>query len=317
MIEVKNVTKRYGAYKALNDVSFSVNEGEILGFLGVNGAGKSTTMNIITGCICANCGKVLVDGKDMFEQPIQAKKNIGYLPEIPPLYDDMTVKEYLYFIYDLKRCKLPKISHMKDIYSLVDINDVCDKLIRNLSKGYRQRVGFAQALVGDPKILILDEPTVGLDPKQIIQTRDLIKKLGKRHTVILSSHILSEVQAVCDRIVIIDHGRIIADDTEENILSGFDKIRKLSVTALGDKQKILSSVKEIRGVESVSLRKAKDGCEFDIKVKKDADVRKDVFECAVKNGWTILEMRASRPALEDIFIDLTHNAYNENKGVEQ
>ncbi len=306
MIEVKNITKRYGAQKALDDVSFSVNDGEILGFLGPNGAGKSTAMNIITGYISATSGKVLVDGCDVLEQPMKAKKNMGYLPEIPPLYEDMTVKEYLYFIYDLKKCKLPKISHMKDICSLIGLGDVYGRLIKNLSKGYRQRVGFAQALVGDPKILILDEPTVGLDPKQIVEIRDLIKKLGKRHTVILSSHILPEVQAVCDRIVVINRGRIVADDTEKNILAGFDDEKNIYLTAQGDKQSVLGSLEGISGAQKVSCKKAKGGeLEIVIKSAKDSDIRRQVFDSAAKDGWAILEMRTSKPTLEEIFIRLT------------
>ncbi|MBP1538564.1 MAG: ATP-binding cassette domain-containing protein [Ruminococcus sp.] len=306
MIEVRNITKRYGAQKALDDVSFSVNDGEILGFLGPNGAGKSTAMNIITGYISATSGKVLVDGCDVLEQPMKAKKNMGYLPEIPPLYEDMTVKEYLYFIYDLKKCKLPKISHMKDICSLIGLGDVYGRLIKNLSKGYRQRVGFAQALVGDPKILILDEPTVGLDPKQIVEIRDLIKKLGKRHTVILSSHILPEVQAVCDRIVVINRGRIVADDTEKNILAGFDDEKNIYLTAQGDKQSVLESLEGISGAQKVSCKKAKGGeLEIVIKSAKDSDIRRQVFDSAAKDGWAILEMRTSKPTLEEIFIRLT------------
>ena len=306
MIEVKNITKKYGAQKALDDVSFSVNDGEILGFLGPNGAGKSTAMNIITGYISATSGKVLVDGCDVLEQPMKAKKNMGYLPEIPPLYEDMTVKEYLYFIYDLKKCKLPKISHMKDICSLIGLGDVYGRLIKNLSKGYRQRVGFAQALVGDPKILILDEPTVGLDPKQIVEIRDLIKKLGKRHTVILSSHILPEVQAVCDRIVVINRGKIVADDTEKNILAGFDDEKNIYLTAQGDKQSVLESLEGISGAQKVSCKKAKGGeLEIVIKSAKDSDIRRQVFDSAAKDGWAILEMRTSKPTLEEIFIRLT------------
>lgn len=306
MIEVKNITKRYGAQKALDDVSFSVDDGEILGFLGPNGAGKSTAMNIITGYISATSGSVLIDGKDVLEQPQQTRKNMGYLPEIPPLYEDMTVKEYLYFIYDLKKCKLPKISHMKDICSLIGLNDVSGRLIKNLSKGYRQRVGFAQALVGDPKILILDEPTVGLDPKQIVEIRDLIKKLGKRHTVILSSHILPEVQAVCDRIVVINRGKIVADDTEENILAGFDDEKNIYLTAQGDKQSVLDSLEAISGVQKVTCRKAKGGnLDIVIKTAGECDIRKAVFESAASGGWAILEMRTSKPTLEEIFIRLT------------
>ncbi|MBQ8120120.1 MAG: ATP-binding cassette domain-containing protein [Ruminococcus sp.] len=306
MIEVKNITKKYGAQKALDDVSFSVDDGEILGFLGPNGAGKSTAMNIITGYISATSGSVLIDGKDVLEQPQQTRKNMGYLPEIPPLYEDMTVKEYLYFIYDLKKCKLPKISHMKDICSLIGLNDVYGRLIKNLSKGYRQRVGFAQALVGDPKILILDEPTVGLDPKQIVEIRDLIKKLGKRHTVILSSHILPEVQAVCDRIVVINRGKIVADDTEENILAGFDDEKNIYLTAQGDKQSVLDSLEAISGVQKVTCRKAKGGnLDIVIKTAGECDIRKAVFESAASGGWAILEMHSSKPTLEEIFIRLT------------
>ena len=318
VIEVKNITKRYGAHKALDDVSFTANDGEILGFLGPNGAGKSTAMNIITGYISASSGSVSVDGMDVAQQPQEAKKNMGYLPEIPPLYEDMTVKEYLYFIYDLKKCKLPKISHMKDICSLVGLEDVYGRLIKNLSKGYRQRVGFAQALVGDPKILILDEPTVGLDPKQIVEIRSLIKKLGKRHTVILSSHILPEVQAVCDRIIIIDHGKIIADDTEENILLSADGERNIYITAQGEKEKILSKLKAISGAQEVSCRKAKGGnLEIVIRTAKDTDIRRAVFDCAAGGGWAILEMRTSRPTLEEIFIRLTGQGADDSEEVSE
>lgn len=309
MIEVRNISKRYGSQKAVEDVSFCVNEGEILGFLGPNGAGKSTVMNIITGYISSTSGKVLVDGKDIVEAPAYAKKQMGYLPEIPPLYEDMTVKEYLYFIYDLKKCKLPKISHMKDICSLVGIDDVYSKVIKNLSKGYKQRVGFAQALVGDPKILILDEPTVGLDPRQIAEIRSLIRKLGKRHTVILSSHILPEIQAVCDRIVVINHGKIVANDTEENILTAFEGEKKLFLTVEGaGRDAIRSALERLPGVKSVSFSRGRKGSlDVEITAQKDSDIRKDVFDTAAKNGWTILEMRSSKLTLEEIFIRLTEN----------
>ena len=309
MIEVRNISKRYGSQKAVEDVSFCVNEGEILGFLGPNGAGKSTVMNIITGYISSTSGKVLVDGKDIVEAPAYAKKQMGYLPEIPPLYEDMTVKEYLYFIYDLKKCKLPKISHMKDICSLVGIDDVYSKVIKNLSKGYKQRVGFAQALVGDPKILILDEPTVGLDPRQIAEIRSLIRKLGKRHTVILSSHILPEIQAVCDRIVVINHGKIVANDTEENILTAFEGEKKLFLTVEGaGRDAIRSALERLPGVKSVSFsRERKGSLDVEITAQKNSDIRKDVFDTAAKNGWTILEMRSSKLTLEEIFIRLTEN----------
>ena len=312
VVEVRNITKKYGPHKALDDVSFSVNDGEILGFLGPNGAGKSTAMNIITGYICANSGKVLVDGCDVCEQPQKVRKELGYLPEIPPLYPDMTVNEYLYFVYDLKKCKLPKLSHLKDICSLTGIEDVRNRLIKNLSKGYKQRVGFAQALVGDPKTLILDEPTVGLDPKQIIEVRTLIKKLGKRHTVILSSHILTEIQAVCDRIVVIDHGRIVADDTEDNILSRFDEQRNVYVTVEGDKQLLRTEFEKLGGVEKVSCIKSKDGVSsFVLRTDKYTDVRRAVFETAAGSNAVILEMRTSKPTLEEIFIKLTENGGQE------
>jgi ABC-2 type transport system ATP-binding protein len=220
MIEVKNLTKFYGSNKAVDNITFTADKGKILGFLGPNGAGKSTTMNILTGYISSTEGSALLNGIDILEDPIAAKRQIGYLPEQPPVYLDMTVNEYLDFVYRLKKSKLPKRSHLAEICELVKITDMRKRLIRNLSKGYRQRVGLAQALVGNPPILILDEPTVGLDPKQIIEIRSLIKKLGKNHTVILSSHILPEVQKVCDKIVIINDGKIVADGTLESLREG-------------------------------------------------------------------------------------------------
>ncbi|MBQ1231492.1 MAG: ATP-binding cassette domain-containing protein, partial [Clostridia bacterium] len=213
MIEVTALSKRYGSHLAVNNVSFSIKDGEVVGFLGPNGAGKSTIMNILTGYISLTAGSASVDGYDIVESPQDAKRHIGYLPEIPPLYTDMTVREYLDFMFDLKKVKLPRKPHLDEICKLVMISDVQNRLIKNLSKGYRQRVGIAQALIGNPDTLILDEPTVGLDPKQIIEIRDLISRLGKNHTVILSSHILSEIQAVCDRIIIINGGRLVADGT--------------------------------------------------------------------------------------------------------
>ena len=211
MIEVKNLTKRYGDIKALDDISFTVDTGEVLGFLGPNGAGKSTTMNIITGYISSTSGTVTVDGTEILENPRETKRKIGYLPEIPPLYPEMTVRKYLEFMFDLKKVKLPKKEHIEEIMRLVRITDMADRLIKNLSKGYRQRVGFGQALLGNPPVLILDEPTVGLDPKQIIEIRKLIRSLGKKHTVIFSSHVLSEISATCDRIIVISEGRLVAD----------------------------------------------------------------------------------------------------------
>ena len=238
MIEVKNLTKQYGSNLALNHISFSLEEGTILGFLGPNGAGKSTTMNIITGYISPTEGSITVDGFDTLENPLEAKKRIGYLPEIPPLYTDMTVKEYLNFMYDLKKVKLPRKEHIEEICSLVKIDDVYHRLIANLSKGYRQRVGIAQALLGNPPVLILDEPTVGLDPKQIIEIRNLIKGLGRKHTVILSSHILSEVQAVCERVIVINRGSIVADGTPDSLAHSLSNENRLLLRLEGEEEPI-------------------------------------------------------------------------------
>ena len=231
MIEVQNLTKRYGGHCAVNHISFTVEDGCIYGLLGPNGAGKSTTMNIITGYLSATDGTVTINGHDIAEEPAAAKACIGYLPEQPPLYLDMTVREYLDFMYDLKKCALPRAQHIAEICRLMKITDVYGRLIKNLSKGYRQRVGFAQALIGNPPVLILDEPTVGLDPNQIIEIRSLIKSLGKHHTVILSSHILPEIEAVCDRIVVINKGTIVANDTAENLSKQYSSDRRLLMRA--------------------------------------------------------------------------------------
>ena len=306
MIEVQNLSKHFGDKKAVDNISFKAEDGEILGFLGPNGAGKSTTMNILTGYISATEGKALMDGMNILENPIKAKSKIGYLPEQPPLYLDMTVKEYLNFIYDLKKCKLPRNSHLKDICRLVKIEHVYNRIIKNLSKGYKQRVGLAQALVGNPNVLILDEPTVGLDPNQIIEIRSLIKKLGRNHTVILSSHILSEVQAVCDKIVVINDGKIVADDTEDNLSKTLANENKLSVKIEGDKEQVSKAISSMDGVESYSAYIAGDGVwEYKIESEEGVDIRKALFDMAVNNGWYILEMKSSELSLEDIFLKLT------------
>ncbi|SDB42354.1 ABC-2 type transport system ATP-binding protein [Ruminococcaceae bacterium FB2012] len=307
MIEVQHLSKHYGDKKAVNDISFKAEDGEILGFLGPNGAGKSTTMNILTGYISSTSGKAMIDGVDILEDPIKAKSKIGYLPELPPLYMDMTVKEYLNFIYDLKKCKLPRTTHLKDICSLVKIDHVYKRLIRNLSKGYRQRVGLAQALVGNPNVLILDEPTVGLDPKQIIEIRTLIKKLGKNHTVILSSHILSEVQAVCDKIVVINEGRIVADDTEDNLSQRLSSDHRLTVRIEGDQKKVMKLLEKTDRIVKVDIgaKHGENTFEYRIEAKEGSDIRKELFIACAENGFYILEMKSSELTLEDIFLRLT------------
>ena len=307
MIEVQHLSKHYGDKKAVDDISFKAEDGEILGFLGPNGAGKSTTMNILTGYISCTEGKALIDGIDILENPIKAKSKIGYLPEQPPLYLDMTVKEYLNFIYDLKKCRLPKNSHLKDICNLVRIDHVYNRIIKNLSKGYKQRVGLAQALVGNPNVLILDEPTVGLDPNQIIEIRSLIKKLGKNHTVILSSHILSEVQAVCDKIVVINDGKIVADDTEDNLSKALDNEHRILARINGNKDKVMACINAIEDVESCSaeIMREENVWEYRIEAKEGADVRRKLFTAMAENGFYILELKSSELSLEDIFLKLT------------
>lgn len=306
MIEVKNLSKSYGNKLAVNDISFSVGEGEILGFLGPNGAGKSTTMNILTGYLSSSGGEAVINGADILDDPVAAKRGIGYLPEQPPLYLDMTVMEYLNFVYDLKKCKLPRKSHLAEICSLVKITDVSRRVIRNLSKGYRQRVGLAQALVGNPSVLILDEPTVGLDPKQIIEIRTLIKRLGKNHTVILSSHILSEVQAVCDRIVVIDKGRLVANDTTENLSHNLSADHKLVVQIEGPVKEVQSLLAAIPDMVEVHLNRTFDGVsEFELNAKDGADIRREVFKRMAARSYPILLMRSSELTLEEIFLKLT------------
>ncbi len=318
MIEVQNLSKHFGDKKAVDNISFKAEDGEILGFLGPNGAGKSTTMNILTGYISATDGCALIDGIDILEDPIKAKQKIGYLPELPPLYLDMTVKEYLNFIYDIKKCKLPRNTHLKDICSLVKIEHVYKRVIKNLSKGYKQRVGLAQALVGNPNVLILDEPTVGLDPKQIIEIRTLIKKLGRNHTVILSSHILSEVQAVCDKIVVISEGKIVANDTEDNLSKKLSADHRLSVRIEGDKDKIIKLIESIKDVEEVTLGAKHDSNVYDYKIesREGSDIRRELFRRCADRDFVILEMRSSELSLEDIFLKLTMGESFDNDGGE-
>ncbi len=307
MIEVKNLTKRYGTHRAVNNISFTAGEGEILGFLGPNGAGKSTTMNILTGYLSATEGTVTINGHDILEEPNAAKANIGYLPEIPPLYLDMTVREYLDFMYDLKKCALPRTKHIAEICKVMKIEDVYGRLIKNLSKGYRQRVGMAQALIGNPPVLILDEPTVGLDPKQIIEIRSLIKTLGKHHTVILSSHILPEIEAVCDRVIIINKGELIADDTAENLSAQFSGDHRLLVRIAGPKQDTLALINGISGVIAVTDAGSKEAgtVEWLIETAPNTDIRRTLFERLAERGWPLLYSKTQAMSLEDIFIGLT------------
>ncbi|MBS6444920.1 MAG: ATP-binding cassette domain-containing protein [Ruminococcus sp.] len=308
MIEVKNLTKSYGDKKAINGISFTVEDGEILGFLGPNGAGKSTTMNILTGYISSTSGSAIINGVDIFEEPLKAKKNIGYLPEIPPLYIDMTVKDYLNFVYDLKKCKLPRKAHLKDVCELVQITDVYERIIKNLSKGYKQRVGLAQALIGNPPVLILDEPTVGLDPKQIIEIRTLIKKLGKKHTVILSSHILSEIQAVCDRVIIINKGKVAAEDTIDNLSKTVSGDHRLIMRIDGaGKKDIIKALRDIEGIISVKADMMREDniWEFEIEAQEGIDVRRDINSVCRENNFNILMMKNNEMTLEDIFLKIT------------
>lgn len=307
MIEVQNLTKRYGAHYAVNNISFQVEEGEILGFLGPNGAGKSTTMNILTGYLSATDGSVKINGHDILEEPNLAKASIGYLPEQPPLYLDMTVREYLDFMYDLKKCKLNRQQHIAEICRLVKIEDVYGRLIKNLSKGYRQRVGVAQALIGNPPVLILDEPTVGLDPNQIIEIRTLIKNLGKHHTVILSSHILPEIEAVCDRIVVINKGVIVADDTAADLSKRYSNDQRTLLRVAGPENDVLNLISRIPGVADVtSLGEKEPGVfEFAIDPKEGSDFRKELFKRLSERNWPLMGLRSMEMTLEEIFITLT------------
>ncbi len=311
MIEVKNLSKSYGAKKALDNISFTAADGEILGFLGPNGAGKSTTMNIITGYLSASEGNALIDGVDVLADPISAKKDLGYLPEQPPLYLDMTVNEYLGFVYSLKKCRFPKRSHLEEICVLTGIEEVRKRVIRNLSKGYRQRVGLAQALVGNPKALILDEPTVGLDPKQIIEIRTLIKRLGENHTMILSSHILPEVQAVCDKIVVINNGKIVADDTADNLSKTLSGDNRLIMRIEGAQSEVKALLEQIPDIEETRvLREAeKSVYEYEITPKTGKDVRREVFKRLSARKFPILLMRERDLSLEEIFLKLTTGEY--------
>lgn len=310
MIEITDLVKFYGDKKAVDHISFTVKKGEVLGFLGPNGAGKSTTLNIIAGYLSSTSGSVKVNGHDILEQPVEAKKCIGYLPEIPPLYPDMTVMEYLKFICDLKGVeKKGRNEMLASILAMVKITDVADRLIANLSKGYKQRVGIAQALIGNPEILILDEPTVGLDPSQIIEIRKLIKHLAQDRTIILSSHILSEVQAVCDRVVIINRGKLVAQDTINELSGKISGSSKIILCFKGPSDSVVNTLKNVSGIDRVSLTASENDIHrlelTAVNGDDGIDIRGRIFYAMANAGWPILEFRSKEPSLEEIFLKLT------------
>ena len=310
MIEVTNLTKKYGDHIAVDHLSFRVEKGQIYGFLGPNGAGKSTTMNIITGYLAATEGTVTIDGKDIQKDPEEAKRSIGYLPELPPLYVDMTVREYLEFVAELKKVpKKERKQQIDEVMEMTQITDMQQRLIRNLSKGYRQRVGLAQAILGYPEVIILDEPTVGLDPKQIIEIRDLIRKLGENHTVILSSHILSEVSAVCDHIMIIVHGKLVASDSPENLQKLMSGSMELNLEVKGSAAAVKSALQEISQIDRIeeNTEASKNVAKLKVISKENADIREQVFYALADAKLPILEMTHAEKSLEDIFLELTED----------
>lgn len=317
MIEIRNLVKNYGDIKAVDNVSFDVKEGEVLGFLGPNGAGKSTTMNIIAGAISASTGTVTVNGFDVLEQAEEAKASIGYLPEQPPLYTDMTVIEYLKFIAELKQVpRAELLEHIAKIMAQLKISDVRGRLIGNLSKGYRQRVGIAQALVGDPEVVILDEPTVGLDPKQILDIRKVIRNLGKKHTVILSSHILSEVQATCDRVVIIANGKLAYEGEVDNIGATTDGISKIEITAKSTGNKVAQILKSIPGIDNIKLTSRDDVYStYEYETEADLDLRENVFNAFAESNIALVGIKSLNASLEDIFLSVTSGNFNESREV--
>jgi len=315
MIEVQHLTKRYGPFTAVDDVSFRVEQGEILGFLGPNGAGKTTTMRVLTGYMPATDGKAIVAGYDVFEQPLEAKRRTGYLPETPPLYPDMTVREYLTFVARLKMGGTAKTERKERVESAMrktHVNDMANRPCAKLSKGYRQRVGLAQALIHDPEVLILDEPTAGLDPKQIIETRDLIRSLAGDHTIVLSTHILPEVAQTCQRVVIINKGRVVAVDTPENLTHQLKGAAALYVQV--DAQGAAADVlKQVPGVLSVSVADQHGSLVgYEVEAAPNRDVRREVASAIVNQGWGLLELRPMRLSLEEIFLQLTTEEQSED-----
>lgn len=306
MVKVEHLVKRYGQNYALNDVSFEIGEGEVVGLLGPNGAGKSTTMNILTGYLSSTSGKATINGIDILEDPIEAKRMIGFLPEQPPVYQEMTVDEYLNFVYDLKGCQLERDKHLSEIIATVRLFDVKHRLIKNLSKGYKQRVGIAQALIGDPKVIVFDEPTVGLDPKQILEVRNLIRTLSKNHTVILSTHILAEVQAVCERVIIINQGKIIADEKTAELTKVIEDGLQYQIKICGPQRDVIAALEKVRGVKSVKAtgERDSDAYAYVVESERGVDVRKPVFNLCASKSWAILGLNPVGTDLESIFIRL-------------
>lgn len=320
MIKAEHLVKRYGSNYALNDVSFEINDGEIVGLLGPNGAGKSTAMNILTGYLSTTSGAAYVDGVNILDDPIEVKRKIGFLPEQPPVYPEMTVSEYMNFVYELKGCTLDRESHIDEILASVRLSDVKRRLIKNLSKGYKQRVGIAQALIGDPKVVIFDEPTVGLDPKQILEVRNLIRTLAKKHTVILSTHILAEVQAVCERVIIINKGKIIADERTDELTKTIEDGYHYRVNICGPQKEVAAALEKVRGVKSVTPTGERDADSYAylIESERGVDARKPIFTLCAQKNWYIIGMSPVGTDLESIFIRLVDRSNgeipkNENK----
>ena len=308
MIEINHLTKKYGNHLAVDDLTLTMEPGKIYGFLGPNGAGKSTTMNIITGYLGATSGEVKVNGYDIFAEPEEAKKCIGYLPEMPPLYQNMTVKEYLDFVAELKKIdKKLRAQYVEEAIEMTKLDEVSGRLIRNLSKGYKQRVGLAQAVLGYPEVIILDEPTVGLDPMQIIEIRELIKELGQKHTVILSSHILTEISAVCNHVFIISKGKLVASDSTENLISLMAGAQEVELVAKGDAMALAKELSTYVDIEKCTiLESAEEGtAHLHIFAKKNQDIRESVFYACVKENMPVMEMHVATKSLEDVFLELT------------
>lgn len=309
MIEVKNLVKKYGNHTAVDHLNFTIEEGHVYGFLGPNGAGKSTTMNIMTGYLGATEGEVLINGHDILKEPEEAKKQIGYLPELPPLYMEMTVREYLEFVEELKGiAKNKREESINEVEKMVKIWEVENRLIRNLSKGYRQRVGLAQAVLGFPEIIILDEPSVGLDPKQIIEIRELIRQLAKKHTVILSSHILAEVREVCDYILIISKGKLVASDTPENLERNLGDSDLIEIETKASPDEVRRILETVDGIRSISTKYLENGITWaQIQEKKNTDIREKVFQAFAQNHQPLLKLNPLQVSLEDVFMELTQS----------